>query len=114
MLSARGAPAFLAAVALPSGLAAFFPALVAFFSASALVLAVLPLFLPFDVYDTQGSLKTQTDPRGHATTYGYDALNRRVSMTDAYGKTTQYAYDSNNNKISETDRLGRVTRYTYL
>lgn len=85
-------------------------------------------------YDADGNLISVTDPIGnssddpttqalHTTTYGYDALDRRISQTlpDADGDpnttddrpTTTYIYDLDGNLVSETDPMGNMTTYSY-
>jgi RHS repeat-associated protein len=56
---------------------------------------------------------TVTDPRGHATTYRFNAAGFTVSETNALGQTTTYQYDAANHLQSVRDPLGRVTSYTY-
>jgi RHS repeat-associated protein len=57
---------------------------------------------------------TVTDPRGHATTYRFNAEGFTLSETDAFGQTTTYSYDPVTNDLQSVhDALGRVTRYTY-
>jgi RHS repeat-associated protein len=73
--------------------------------------------------DPDGNLTSVTDPLGHATTYGYDQLDRGSSMITARGNvsgcscasqyTWNYAYDANGNVTSVTDPLGNQTSYGY-
>jgi RHS repeat-associated protein len=44
-------------------------------------------------YDYAGRPRTQTNPNGEVTTYGYGPGNTMTSVTDANGKTTNYTYD---------------------
>jgi RHS repeat-associated protein len=56
---------------------------------------------------------TVTDPRGHATTYRFNAAGFTVSETNALGQTTTYEYDAANHLRAVRDPLGRVTGFTY-
>ena len=49
----------------------------------------------------------------NATTYTYDAINRRIKMTDALSYTTQWQYDAVGNMTTLTDANGHATKYTY-
>ena len=57
-----------------------------------------------------------TDGRGNATTYAYDALNRKTGMTDALGNHTTYVYDAAGNLTQEQDPTpaGQTARTTNL
>ena len=67
-------------------------------------------------YDVLGNRTKETDPRGFAVTYTYDALNRpskvfrTVNGVDLF---VQYAYDEAGNKTAERDERGMVTLYAY-
>ncbi len=43
------------------------------------------------VYDADGNVIETIDPRGNATTYDYDALNRQVSDDRSYGPDDDHA-----------------------
>jgi YD repeat-containing protein len=64
-----------------------------------------------------GTLQTTvTDPRGHPTTYAFDARMRVLSQVDAVGANTytiSYTYDVAGNRTSVTDRNGQRTDFTY-
>ncbi len=60
-------------------------------------------------YDSNGNLKTETDPRGHVTTYTYDADNRVLSATTPLGEKTTYGYDNKGNQTTVVDPRGNVT-----
>src|SRR5438270_8134326 len=64
-------------------------------------------------YDAAGNLAWTQDPRGYATTFGYDNRNRRTSLTDALNQTTSWQYDATNNVIRETraDQSYRTMAY---
>ena len=64
-------------------------------------------------YDADNNVTSTTDRNGHATTYSYDTLDRRVSMTDALGNTTVTTYDPGGNVIGLTDANGHTTGYSY-
>jgi RHS repeat-associated protein len=56
-------------------------------------------------YDEVGNLTSVQDPRGHLTTFGYDARNRRTSSTAPYpfnNQITEWKYDTRSNLIRET------------
>jgi RHS repeat-associated protein len=58
-----------------------------------------------------GHLTTMVDPRGNATTYGYDLRDRQISVTDALNHTTQVVYDTRGVKITETHANGELIEY---
>jgi YD repeat-containing protein len=60
-----------------------------------------------------GNLLKTIDRNGNATTYVYDAINRRISVTDALGNITQSQYDPVGNLIKLSDANGHATQYTY-
>ena len=64
-------------------------------------------------YDAVNNQTAITNTLGHATTYGYDALNRRTSITDPLGNTTSYTYDPDGNRTSLSDANGKITTYSY-
>jgi RHS repeat-associated protein len=59
------------------------------------------------------NVASTTDALGHTTSYGYDALYRKVSLTDAAGQQTRLTYDATGNLTSLTDPSGNATRYSY-
>jgi YD repeat-containing protein len=54
-----------------------------------------------------------TNARGHATTFGYDTVNRLTSVTDALNQTSTYGYDQVGNRTTMRDRRGQQFSYTY-
>ena len=59
-----------------------------------------------------------TDGRSNATTYSYDALNRKTGMTDALGNHTTIVYDAAGNVTQEqaptpAGQTARTTNYAY-
>ncbi len=57
-----------------------------------------------------------TDPRGHATTYSFDALSREQTEVDVVGGTTYTLtnhYDAAGNRDYVIDRNGNQTDFTY-
>ena len=86
-------------------------------------------------FSVNGLVSYSRDKSGKTTTYGYDALERRVSVTDPRtgslithynskdqvdyvedpaGNRTSYAYDPDTGrKLTETNALNRVTRFGY-
>jgi RHS repeat-associated protein len=70
--------------------------------------------MSYDNFDaTTGLVSTvSTDPNGHTTTAGYDALGHLVRAADAKGNVTQYSYQYNL-PHSITDANSNVTSYSY-
>jgi RHS repeat-associated protein len=64
-------------------------------------------------YDSQGNLKTVTDPLGRVTTRGYDVLNRMNKVTDALNGIALYDFDANDRIRQVTDPRGLATVYRY-
>jgi len=68
-------------------------------------------------YTSNGTYVSQsvvTNPRGHATTYRFNAAGYLTSETDALGMTTTFERQIERNlTISITDSLRRVTRFQY-
>jgi len=55
-----------------------------------------------------------TDPRGHATTYRFNAAGYQISETNALGQTTVFERQVGTNLVvSVTDPLKRITRFQY-
>ncbi|MEA9413813.1 RHS repeat-associated core domain-containing protein [Flavobacterium sp. PL02] len=65
-------------------------------------------------YDPTGRfLIESTDVEGLATTYTYNSNGTLKSETNPYGLTTSYEYDSWFKKIKTTDYLGKSNKYIY-
>ncbi len=64
-------------------------------------------------YDATNNLTAVNDPYANATTYTYDALNRRKTMADARSKTWSYDYDADGNLTQTTDPLNHSSSTTY-
>jgi RHS repeat-associated protein len=64
-------------------------------------------------YDKVGNVLKQTNPRGFATSFSYDALNRTTQITDAKGSMTNFAYNNVGSILSITDRNGNVSKKKY-
>ena len=64
-------------------------------------------------WDANSRLASETDAKGHATTYSYDSLDRRTQTTLADGTSSHISYDIHDNPISTTDANGTVIIYTY-
>jgi len=47
-------------------------------------------------YDSQGNLKTSTDPLSHVTANDYDPQDNLTAVTDQRGLTTSYGYSGFN------------------
>jgi YD repeat-containing protein len=54
-----------------------------------------------------------TDRKSQATTYTYDALNRRTGVTYADGSTTAYTYDAGNRLTQVVDSIAGTIMRTY-
>lgn len=63
--------------------------------------------------DTVGNRTKVIDPKGNATTYGYNLLNQLIQVTDALLGVTGYGYDSNGNRTSVTNANNKTTTYGY-
>ncbi len=65
-------------------------------------------------YDANGNLVSLKDAAGRpATTYQYDALNRRIKRTLPLGQAETYTYDTVGNLATKTDFNGKKTTYSY-
>ncbi|MGO9272698.1 MAG: RHS repeat-associated core domain-containing protein [Terriglobia bacterium] len=65
------------------------------------------------VYDVNSRVTALTDNNGNATSYTYDALNRKTSETLADGTASTYAYDTNDNLVKMIDNNGSASNNTY-
>ena len=63
-------------------------------------------------YDAVGNVITTTDPRGYATTFGYDNRNRQTSVTDALNHTTATTCDDAGNKLTVQRQGLTAVRFT--
>jgi YD repeat-containing protein len=64
-------------------------------------------------YDTNGNLKTVTNPLNETTTTRYDEHNNPIQETDANGHTTSHEYDQQNNATSTTDAATKSAATKY-
>lgn len=64
-------------------------------------------------YDSDGNLKTATNPNDHTTEYAYDSANQQVSVQRPNGQVEKTAYDATGNVKSQTDGLEHTTTYKY-
>jgi len=64
-------------------------------------------------YDTMGNMLTRRDARNKVWTYGYDGAGRLTSQTDPLNNITSYEYDAVGNKTKETDPEGKIKTYEY-
>ena len=65
-------------------------------------------------YDALGRRTSVTNPRGFATTYGYDAADRLIRLGDGAGPTAAlvtYGYDHAGRLISVTNPRGKTTTF---
>ena len=62
---------------------------------------------------TFGNLKTVTDAKSHAVTYGYDAKGRGTSVTFADGSASKLEYNSRGDVVKSTNRRGQTVTYAY-
>ena len=67
----------------------------------------------FAYEETFGNLKTVTDAKSHAVTYGYDAKGRGTSVTFADGSASKLEYNSRGDVVKSTNRRGQTVTYTY-
>jgi RHS repeat-associated protein len=64
----------------------------------------------YDIYKN----RIQTlDPRGNATYFFYDAIDRRIAQQDALLETSYFSYDSVSNLAAATDPRQNTTYYFY-
>jgi len=56
-------------------------------------------------YDSHGNLLTTTDPLGNMTTSTYNSLNEPLTSKDGNGVTTTYTYDARGNRLSQSRPL---------
>ena len=64
-------------------------------------------------WDDSSRLTSQTDDNGNATTYVYDALNRKIKDFYADGTEHLFTYDVHDNKIKTVDANGSVVNCNY-
>ena len=55
----------------------------------------------------------QHGPRGQATWFTYDFLNRLTQIADTLAGLTRFAYDGNGNLLTVTDARGNAVSHTY-
>jgi len=67
----------------------------------------------FFAYDANSRLVFQGDDKQNATTYVYDALNRKTTYNYADGTRMVYGYDKDHNIATETDQNGSVFTHSY-
>jgi len=67
----------------------------------------------FYAWDTNSRLLSLIDDNGNATTYEYDALNRKVLETFADQTTVAYDYDADDNLINKIDQNGSIFTHDY-
>lgn len=64
-------------------------------------------------FDDNSRLSGIIDDSGNRTTFGHDALDRRVSQTDADGEMYTFTYDRDHNLVQAIDPNGSVVTKTY-
>lgn len=64
-------------------------------------------------YDARDNLTTVIDPKGLATTYGYDGFDDLKTLVSPDTGTTSYGYDNAGNRTSQLDARGKYTTYAY-
>ena len=64
-------------------------------------------------YWEDDSVRTITDPRGHALTHAYDGFGRLSILSYADGASESYAYDASDNRTGFTQRDGTVSTTSY-
>ena len=67
----------------------------------------------FTYEETFGNLKSVTDARNNAVTYGYDELGRGTSVTFADGSASTLEYDDLGDVVKSTNRRGQSITYEY-
>ncbi|MBI2926319.1 MAG: hypothetical protein HYY24_11520 [Verrucomicrobia bacterium] len=75
--------------------------------------AVVGAITTSQAWDDSSRLIAQSDDRGNATTYGYDALNRPILTQFADGTLHTLDYDVHDNPIRQTDANGSVITSTF-
>ena len=65
------------------------------------------------IYDEQGNLTEQIDPKGNFYSYEYDSLNRVVREINRLGLQQTFSYDANGNVIEKTTFDGAVSVSKY-
>ncbi|MCB0912683.1 MAG: RHS repeat protein, partial [Propionibacteriaceae bacterium] len=63
--------------------------------------------------DGLGRVRTQTDPTGATTAFGWTTTGRPASRTNPDGTSETWAWDGEDNLVAHTDASGRETRYGY-
>ncbi len=71
------------------------------------------VFAPRNTWDDSSRLTRVEDPRGSATSYAYDPLNRRISTTQADGSIIACDYDVHENLIEFRDPNGNLVRQDF-
>ncbi len=64
-------------------------------------------------YDARGNVVRVTDGGGFVSTAVFNPLNLPTSKTDVRGHTTTMAYDPQGRLLATTDPIGAVTNKTY-
>lgn len=64
-------------------------------------------------WDDSSRLVSQTDDHGNATTYVFDALNRRVAVRYADGTSETCRFDVHDNEVGRVDANGTAVASTY-
>jgi RHS repeat-associated protein len=73
-------------------------------------------------FDSRGNIVEAEDPRGHRSRNAYDVFGRLVENVQFYSRdqsdvpeplATTFTYDADDRKLTQTDALGRVTRFRY-
>ncbi len=67
----------------------------------------------FTYEETFGNLKSVTDARNNAVTYGYDELGRGTSVTFADGSASTLEYNDLGDVVKSTNRRGQSITYEY-
>jgi len=64
-------------------------------------------------YDANGRVVRRVDDNGHATTYGYDALDRLLSQDNADGGRRVHSYDADGHPTRLVDENGTVHQFSH-